>query len=86
MAYKGINTIIVEMRQELIELTNKYLNLGVPASVVQMLQEGLVRDLSAVANEQMAQEKEQYESALEQEAKEDKQNGKDKEKQKALFI
>ena len=78
MAYKGINTIIVEMRQELIELTNKYLNLGVPASVVQMLQEGLVRDLSAVANEQMAQEKEQYESALEQEAKEEKQNGKDK--------
>lgn len=78
MAYKGINTIIVEMRQELIELTNKYLNLGVPASVVQMLQEGLVRDLSAVANEQMAQEKEQYESALEQEAKEEKQNGKNK--------
>ncbi len=78
MAYKGINTIIVEMRQELIELTNKYLNLGVPASVVQMLQEGLVRDLSAVANEQMLQEKEQYENALEQEAKEEKQNGKDK--------
>lgn len=81
MAYKGINTIIVEMRQELIELTNKYLNLGVPASVVQMLQEGLVRDLSAVANEQMLQEKEQYENALEQEAKEEKQNGKTKEKQ-----
>lgn len=81
MAYKGINTIIVEMRQELIELTNKYLNLGVPASVVQMLQEGLVRDLSAVANEQMAQEKEQYESALKQEAKEEKQNGTTKEKQ-----
>ena len=81
MAYKGINTIIVEMRQELIELTNKYLNLGVPASVVQMLQEGLVRDLSAVANEQMAQEKEQYESALEQEAKEEKQNGKTTKKQ-----
>lgn len=81
MAYKGINTIIVEMRQELIELTNKYLNLGVPASVVQMLQEGLVRDLSTVANEQMVQEKEQYESALEQEAKEEKQNGKTKEKQ-----
>lgn len=81
MAYKGINTIIVEMRQELIELTNKYLNLGVPASVVQMLQEGVMRDLSAVANEQMAQEKEQYESALEQEAKEEKQNGKTKEKQ-----
>ncbi len=81
MAYKGINTIIVEMRQELIELTNKYLNLGVPASVVQMLQEGLVRDLFAVANEQMLQEKEQYENALEQEAKEEKQNGKTKEKQ-----
>lgn len=81
MAYKGINTIIVEMRQELIELTNKYLNLGVPASVVQMLQEGLMRDLSAVANEQMLQEKEQYENALEQEAKEEKQNGKTKEKQ-----
>lgn len=81
MAYKGINTIIVEMRQELIELTNKYLNLGVPAFVVQMLQEGLVRDLSAVANEQMLQEKEQYENALEQEAKEEKQNGKTKEKQ-----
>lgn len=81
MAYKGINTIIVEMRQELIELTNKYLNLGVPASVVQMLQEGLVRDLSAVANEQMLQEKEQYENALEQEAKEEKQNGKTTKKQ-----
>lgn len=78
MAYKGINTIIVEMRQELIELTNKYLNLGVPATVVQMLQEGLARDLSVVANDQMAQEKEQYENALEQEAKEENQNGKDK--------
>ena len=44
-------------------------------------QEGLVRDLSAVANEQMLQEKEQYESALEQEAKEEKQNGTTKEKQ-----
>lgn len=81
MVYKGINTIIVEMRQELIELTNKYLNLGVPATVVQMLQEGLVRDLTAVASEQMAQEKEQYENALEQEAKEEKQNGKTTKKQ-----
>lgn len=78
MVYKGINTIITEMKQELIELTNKYLNLGVPATVVQILLDGIIRDLSAVVNEQMAQEKEQYKNALEQEAKEEKQNGKDK--------
>lgn len=78
MPYKGINTYIAEMRETHIELINKYLNLGIPVSVIQLLLDGVMRDLSAVANEQMAQEKEQYESALEQEAKEEKQNGKDK--------
>lgn len=78
MPYKGINTCIAEMRETHIELINKYLNLGIPVSVIQLLLDGVMRDLSAVANEQMLQEKEQYESALEQEAKEEKQNGKDK--------
>lgn len=81
MPYKGINTYIAEMRETHIELINKYLNLGIPVSVIQLLLDGVMRDLSAVANEQMLQEKEQYESALEQEAKEEKQNGKTKEKQ-----
>lgn len=76
MPYKGINTYIAEMRQEQIEMTNKYLNLGVPATAIQLLQEQVMRDLATVANEQMAQEKEQYEKTLEQEAKEkeEKQN------------
>ena len=78
MPYKGINTYIAEMRETHIELINKYLNLGIPVSVIQLLLDGVMRDLSAVANERMLQEKEQYESALEQEAKEEKQNGKDK--------
>lgn len=78
MPYKGINTYIAEMRETHIELINKYLNLGIPVSVIQLLLDGVMRDLSAVANEQMLQEKEQYESALEQEAKEEKQNEKDK--------
>ncbi len=81
MPYKGINTYIAEMRETHIELINKYLNLGIPVSVIQLLLDGVMRDLSAVANEQMAQEKEQYESALEQEAKEEKQNGKTTKKQ-----
>ncbi len=81
MPYKGINTYIAEMRETHIELINKYLNLGIPVSVIQLLLDGVMRDLSAVANEQMLQEKEQYESALEQEAKEEKQNGTTKEKQ-----
>lgn len=82
MPYKGINTYIAEMRQEQIEMTNKYLNLGVPATAIQILQEQVMRDLATVANEQMAQEKEHYEKALEEaKEKEDKQNGTTKEKQ-----
>lgn len=73
MAYKGLNTYITEMKQEQVTLINKYLNLGIPVSAMQLLIESVAKDINTIAISHMTQEKQQYETELEKEKEAEEQ-------------
>lgn len=67
MSYKGINTYIKDLQNDLIKTINDYANLGIPVSVLKIILESAIKDVDVGLSMELAREKEQYELEVKQE-------------------
>lgn len=70
MGYKGINTYIQEMQNNLINTINHYANLGIPVSAIRIVLDSALKDVDKGLRIELAREKEQYEKQLKTEKEE----------------
>ena len=70
MGYKGINTYIQEMQNNLMSTINHYANLGVPVSVIRIVLDSALKDVDMGLKVELMREKEQYEKELNSNEKE----------------
>lgn len=63
MALKGINTIIVETKENIINSINTGLSQGLPVAVIDLIVDNAVAQIKTTLNEQLKNETETYENA-----------------------
>ena len=64
MANKGVNTIILEGKKEILNAVNGCLEKGVPISVVQLIMENLMFEINNSLNDTIAKEDVKYQEQL----------------------
>lgn len=65
MAKKGANTIVIEGRNNLINAVNNCIETGIPASMVSIMLENILNDLSTNVQKVIEQEQKDYENQIE---------------------
>lgn len=65
MANKGVNTLVVEAKENLINAINNCIRSGIPAAMVSIIVESLLNDLNNNVKVIVEKEKEEYEHQLE---------------------
>lgn len=65
MSNKGVNTLILESKENLIEAINNCIRSGIPAAMVSIIVESLLNDLNNNVKVIVEKEKEEYEHQLE---------------------
>ena len=65
MAKKGANTIVIEGRDNLVNAINNCIETGIPASMVSIMLENILNDLSANVQKVIEQEQKDYENQIE---------------------
>lgn len=65
MAKKGANTIVIEGRSTLINAVNNCIETGIPASMVSIMLENILNDLSTNVQKVIEQEQKDYENQIE---------------------
>lgn len=65
MSNKGVNTLILESKENLIEAINNCIRSGIPAAMVSIIVESLLSDLNNNVKVIIEKEKEEYEHQLE---------------------
>lgn len=64
MAQKGVNTLVVEAKEELTNAINKCLQDGIPAAMVSIMLESLLMDLNNNVKIILGKEKKEYEESV----------------------
>ena len=64
MAQKGVNTLVVETKEELTNAINKCLQDGIPAAMVSIMLESLLMDLNNNVKIILGKEKKEYEESV----------------------
>ena len=64
MAQKGVNTLVVEAKEELTNSINKCLQDGIPAAMVSIMLESLLMDLNSNVKIILEKEKKEYEESV----------------------
>ena len=67
MAKKGANTIVIEGRNNLVNAINNCIETGIPASMVSIMLENILNDLSTNVQKVIEQEQKDYENQIETE-------------------
>lgn len=65
MAKKGANTIVIEGRSNLVNAVNNCIETGIPASMVSIMLENILNDLSTNVQKVIEQEQKDYENQIE---------------------
>lgn len=65
MAKKGANTIVIEGRNNLVNTVNNCIETGIPASMVSIMLENILNDLSTNVQKVIEQEQKDYENQIE---------------------
>lgn len=65
MSNKGVNTLILESKENLIEAINNCIRSGIPAAMVSIIVESLLNDLNNNVKVIVEKEKEEYEHQVE---------------------
>lgn len=65
MAKKGANTIVIEGRNNLVNAINNCIETGIPASMVSIMLENILNDLSTNVQKVIEQEQKDYENQIE---------------------
>ena len=65
MAQKGANTIVIEGRNNLVNAVNNCIETGIPASMVSIMLENILNDLSINVQKVIEQEQKDYENQIE---------------------
>ena len=65
MANKGVNTLVVEAKENLINAINGCIKTGIPVAMVSIIVESLLSDLNNNVKVIIEKEKEEYEHQLE---------------------
>ena len=65
MAKKGANTIVIEGRNNLVNAVNNCIETGIPASMVSIMLENILNDLSINVQKVIEQEQKDYENQIE---------------------
>lgn len=65
MAKKGANTIVIEGRNNLVNAVNNCIETGIPASMVSIMLENILNDLSTNVQKVIEQEQKDYENQIE---------------------
>lgn len=65
MAKKGANTIVIEGRNNLVNAVNNCIETGIPASMVSIMLENILNDLSTNVQKVLEQEQKDYENQIE---------------------
>ena len=64
MAQKGVNTLVVEAKEELTNAINKCLQEGIPAAMVSIMLESLLMDLNNNVKIILEKENKEYEESV----------------------
>ena len=64
MVQKGVNTLVVETKEELTNAINKCLQDGIPAAMVSIMLESLLMDLNNNVKIILEKEKKEYEESV----------------------
>ena len=64
MAQKGVNTLVIETKEELTNAINKCLQDGIPAAMVSITLESLLMDLNNNVKIILEKEKKEYEESV----------------------
>lgn len=65
MAQKGANTIVIEGRNNLVNVVNNCIEIGIPASMVSIMLENILNDLNTNVQKVIEQEQKDYENQIE---------------------
>lgn len=65
MAKKGANTIVIEGRNNLVNVVNNCIEIGIPASMVSIMLENILNDLNTNVQKVIEQEQKDYENQIE---------------------
>lgn len=65
MAKKGANTIVIEGRNNLVNVVNNCIETGIPASMVSIMLENILHDLNSNVKKVIEQEQKDYENQIE---------------------
>ena len=68
MAKKGANTIVIEAKDSLVNAVNECIQNGVPAAMVSIILEDVLKDLNNNIKKVLDMEKQEYETQLEAES------------------
>ena len=64
MANKGVNTLVIEAKENLINAINGCIKTGIPAAMVSIMLESLLMDLNNNVKIILEKEKEEYEESV----------------------
>lgn len=65
MANKGVNTLVLESKENLIEAINNCIRAGIPAAMVSIIVESLLNDLNNNVKAIVEKEKQEYDHQVE---------------------
>ena len=65
MAKKGANTIVIEGRNNLVNVVNNCIEIGIPESMVSIMLENILNDLNTNVQKVIEQEQKDYENQIE---------------------